>query len=91
MRLIDHFIAGGPAGPGARTGDVFDPNVGNVQARVALGDAAVLELAVQAAAAAQPRWAAVNPQRRARTGSAGAQHNEIAIAHGASNRQARSR
>ena len=66
MRLIDHFIAGGTAGPGSRTGDVFDPNVGSVQAQVALGDAAVLELAVQAAAAAQPRWAAVNPQRRAR-------------------------
>ena len=33
MRLIDHFIAGGTAGPGARTGDVFDPNVGTVQAK----------------------------------------------------------
>ena len=32
----------------------------------ALGDAAVLERAVQAALAAQPAWAATNPQRRAR-------------------------
>jgi malonate-semialdehyde dehydrogenase (acetylating)/methylmalonate-semialdehyde dehydrogenase len=31
-----------------------------------LGDAAVLERAVQAALAAQPAWAATNPQRRAR-------------------------
>jgi malonate-semialdehyde dehydrogenase (acetylating)/methylmalonate-semialdehyde dehydrogenase len=45
---------------------VFDPNNGGVQARVALGDAAVLERAVQAALAAQPAWAATNPQRRAR-------------------------
>ncbi len=65
MRQIDHFIGGG-AGPAIRFGDVFDPNSGAVQARVALGDAATLELAVQAALAAQPAWAATNPQRRAR-------------------------
>src|SRR3546814_18266892 len=33
---------------------------------VALGDAALLDRAVAAAKAAQPAWAAVNPQRRAR-------------------------
>ena len=67
MRFIDHFIAGGTAGLStARKGDVFDPNNGGVQAQVVLGDAAVLERAVQAAAAAQPAWAATNPQRRAR-------------------------
>jgi malonate-semialdehyde dehydrogenase (acetylating) / methylmalonate-semialdehyde dehydrogenase len=66
MRQIDHFIVGGGGTSSSRKGDVFDPNTGVVQAQVALGDAAVLERAVQAALAAQPAWAAVNPQRRAR-------------------------
>ena len=66
MRIIDHFLAGGPAGAPSRTGEVFDPNEGVVQAHVALGDAAVLDRAVAAAQAAQPAWAATNPQRRAR-------------------------
>ncbi len=65
MRTIDHFIAGGVS-PGGRSGDVFDPNTGAIQARVTLGDAAVLEAAVAAALRAQPGWAATNPQRRAR-------------------------
>ncbi len=67
MRLIDHYIAGGTGGTApARLGDVFNPSTGEVQAQVALGDAAVLERAVAAAAKAQPGWAATNPQRRAR-------------------------
>ncbi len=66
MRQIDHFIAGDTGGVASRFGDVMDPNNGGVQARVALGDAAVLERAVQAALAAQPAWAMTNPQRRAR-------------------------
>jgi malonate-semialdehyde dehydrogenase (acetylating) / methylmalonate-semialdehyde dehydrogenase len=65
MRQIDHFISGG-AGLTLRQGDVFDPNSGAVQARVSLGDAAVLQRAVDAALKAQPAWAATNPQRRAR-------------------------
>jgi len=65
MRQIDHHIVGG-AGGSSRKGDVFDPNNGGVQAAVALGDAALLDRAVAAAKAAQPAWAAVNPQRRAR-------------------------
>ncbi|MFM2410272.1 MAG: hypothetical protein RL481_1100, partial [Pseudomonadota bacterium] len=65
MRQIDHFIHGGS--PVAnRFSDVMDPNNGGVQARLALGDQAVLEAAVAAAQAAQPAWAATNPQRRAR-------------------------
>ncbi len=65
MRQIDHVIAGTvPAS--SRFGDIFDPNAGTIQARVPLGDAAVLETAVQAALKAQPGWAATNPQRRAR-------------------------
>ena len=66
MRQIDHFISGGAGVAGTRFGDIMDPNNGGVQAHVALGDAAVLERAVQAALAAQPAWAMTNPQRRAR-------------------------
>ena len=67
MRTIDHVIAGtAPAGNAPRTGAVFDPNTGRVQARVALGTAADLDRAVAAAQGAQPGWAATNPQRRAR-------------------------
>jgi len=66
MRQIDHFIAGGAAGGSARSHAIFDPNQGTVQAQVALGDAALLDKAVNAALAAQPEWAATNPQRRAR-------------------------
>ncbi|PCD03762.1 methylmalonate-semialdehyde dehydrogenase (CoA acylating) [Sphingomonas spermidinifaciens] len=67
MRIIDHFIAGAAGSGGAgRTGEVFDPNSGQVQAQVKLGSAAELEAAIAAARAAQPAWAATNPQRRAR-------------------------
>ena len=65
MRQIDHHIVGG-AGGSLRHSDIIDPNNGGVQAEVALGDAALLDRAVAAAKAAQPAWAAVNPQRRAR-------------------------
>jgi malonate-semialdehyde dehydrogenase (acetylating)/methylmalonate-semialdehyde dehydrogenase len=64
---IHHFIGGRTAsGASGRFGDVFDPNLGQVQARVALATIEEVDAAVQAAAAAQPAWAATNPQRRAR-------------------------
>jgi malonate-semialdehyde dehydrogenase (acetylating)/methylmalonate-semialdehyde dehydrogenase len=66
MRTIDHFVSGGGGAPATRFGDIFDPNSGGVQARVALGDRAVLDAAVVTAKAAQIGWAATNPQRRAR-------------------------
>ncbi|WP_336987218.1 CoA-acylating methylmalonate-semialdehyde dehydrogenase [Altererythrobacter aquiaggeris] len=70
MRQVNHFIAGGPgdtaAAAAARHHDIFDPNQGEVQARVPLGNAALLDRAVTAAKAAQPAWAATNPQKRAR-------------------------
>ena len=67
MRDIQHFVNGAAvAGQSGRFGDVFDPNTGEVQARVALADAGELDAAVRAAATAQVGWAATNPQRRAR-------------------------
>ncbi|RJF94012.1 CoA-acylating methylmalonate-semialdehyde dehydrogenase [Sphingomonas cavernae] len=66
MRQIAHKLATSLSVEGTRFGDVFDPNSGQIQARVALGDQAVLDAAVAAAQAAQPGWAATNPQRRAR-------------------------
>lgn len=67
MRDIQHFVSGA-AQPGVsgRFGDVFDPNTGEVQAKVALATAAEVDAAVQAALKAQGAWAATNPQRRAR-------------------------
>ena len=67
MRDIQHFVNGATvAGRSGRFGDVFDPNTGEIQARVALADAGELDAAVRAAATAQVGWAATNPQRRAR-------------------------
>jgi len=66
-RDIHHFINGKavPGGSG-RFSDVYDPNTGDVQAKVALASVKELDEAVAIAKAAQPDWAAVNPQRRAR-------------------------
>ncbi|MFN5084937.1 MAG: CoA-acylating methylmalonate-semialdehyde dehydrogenase [Novosphingobium sp.] len=67
MRQIDHFIAGGTGGlAAARKAPVYDPNSGEIQAEVTLGGQDALDRAVAAAQAAQPAWAATNPQRRAR-------------------------
>jgi malonate-semialdehyde dehydrogenase (acetylating)/methylmalonate-semialdehyde dehydrogenase len=67
MRDITHFINGkSVAGASGRFGDVYDPNTGQVQARVALATVAEVDDAVQKAAKAQMGWAATNPQRRAR-------------------------
>jgi malonate-semialdehyde dehydrogenase (acetylating)/methylmalonate-semialdehyde dehydrogenase len=67
MRDITHFIDGqSVAGTSGRFGDVYNPNTGEVQARVALATPAELDAAVQSALRAQQTWALVNPQRRAR-------------------------
>ncbi|MEM8827118.1 MAG: aldehyde dehydrogenase family protein, partial [Pseudomonadota bacterium] len=67
MRIIDHLIGGGhAAGEGTRRKDVFNPSTGEVQAEVRLGTKADLDAAVERAKAAQPAWAATNPQKRAR-------------------------
>src|SRR5580765_1630438 len=67
MREIGHFIGGKAVkGGSGRFGDVFDPNTGEVQAKVALAKHSEVEHAIANAHAAQPAWAATNPQRRAR-------------------------
>ena len=67
MREIGHFVGGKTIkGQSGRFGDVFNPNTGDVQARVALAGRAEVEHAIGVAQAAQPGWAATNPQRRAR-------------------------
>ncbi|MCC6304549.1 MAG: CoA-acylating methylmalonate-semialdehyde dehydrogenase [Rhodobacteraceae bacterium] len=67
MREIGHWIGGRRvAGASGRFAEVWNPATGEVQARVALASKAELDAAVAAAAAAQTKWAATNPQRRAR-------------------------
>jgi malonate-semialdehyde dehydrogenase (acetylating)/methylmalonate-semialdehyde dehydrogenase len=67
MREIGHFIGGKHVkGTSGRTADVFNPDTGEVRAKVALATAAEVAQAVANAEAAQPEWAATNPQRRAR-------------------------
>jgi len=67
MREIGHFIGGKQVkGTSGRTGDVFQPMTGDIIAKVALASKAELRGAVENAKAAQPAWAATNPQRRAR-------------------------
>ncbi|MFN4114238.1 MAG: CoA-acylating methylmalonate-semialdehyde dehydrogenase [Sphingomonadaceae bacterium] len=66
MRQIDHFIVGGAGGAASRKHSIWNPSTGEVQAEVALGDAGVLQRAVDAAKTVQPEWAATNPQKRAR-------------------------
>ncbi|HLH96075.1 MAG TPA: CoA-acylating methylmalonate-semialdehyde dehydrogenase [Xanthobacteraceae bacterium] len=67
MRTIGHFIAGKEvAGASGRAGDVYDPNTGEVQAKVAFASAAEVGHAIAVAEEAQVGWAATNPQRRAR-------------------------
>ncbi|HEX8233858.1 MAG TPA: CoA-acylating methylmalonate-semialdehyde dehydrogenase [Caulobacteraceae bacterium] len=67
MRDVDHFIDGKAVqGRSGRFSDIFNPNTGEVQARVQLATPEELDQAVQAAARTQQHWGLVNPQRRAR-------------------------
>jgi malonate-semialdehyde dehydrogenase (acetylating)/methylmalonate-semialdehyde dehydrogenase len=67
METMGHFIGGKHvAGTSGRTADVLQPMDGSVRGKVALASAAELRKAVENAKAAQPAWAATNPQRRVR-------------------------
>jgi malonate-semialdehyde dehydrogenase (acetylating)/methylmalonate-semialdehyde dehydrogenase len=67
MTELSHFIDGRRVpGRSGRFAEVFNPATGEVQATVPLASKAELDAAVASAKAAQPKWAATNPQRRAR-------------------------
>src|SRR5690349_16983697 len=67
MSDISHFINGKRVqNASGRSGDVFNPATGEKMRRVALGNAAEIDAAVQAAAKAFPGWAATPPLSRAR-------------------------
>ncbi|MGB0411872.1 MAG: CoA-acylating methylmalonate-semialdehyde dehydrogenase [Pikeienuella sp.] len=64
---LTHFIDGEHVkGTSGRFADVYNPATGEVQAKCPLANAAELQAAIDSAKAAQPAWAATNPQRRAR-------------------------
>ncbi len=67
MQELTHYMNGEHVkGTSGRFADVFNPATGEVQARAPLASTEELNKAVEIAQAAQPKWAAVNPQRRAR-------------------------
>ncbi len=67
MRNLTHFIGGKHIqGTSGRYGAVFDPMTGETQAKAPLASADEMRAAIDNAASAFPRWAAENPQKRAR-------------------------
>ncbi|MEO0905643.1 MAG: aldehyde dehydrogenase family protein, partial [Pseudomonadota bacterium] len=67
MQELTHYIGGAHVkGTSGRFADVYNPATGEAQAKVPLANADEMAKAVAIAAEAQPAWAAVNPQRRAR-------------------------
>jgi len=67
VRVVGHFIGGKHVeGKSGRKTDFYQPMTGEVIGQVALASKAELREAVENAKAAQPAWAATNPQRRAR-------------------------
>ena len=64
---LTHFIGGKHVkGTSGRFTDAYQPMTGDVISRVPLASRAEVRAAVENAKAAQPAWAATNPQRRAR-------------------------
>ena len=64
---LTHFIGGKHVkGTSGRFADAYWPMTGEVASRVPLASTKEVRAAVENAMAAQPAWAATNPQRRAR-------------------------
>ena len=64
---LTHFIGGKHVkGTSGRFTDAYQPMTGDVISKVPLASRAEMRAAVENAKAAQPAWAATNPQRRAR-------------------------
>ncbi|WP_454685413.1 CoA-acylating methylmalonate-semialdehyde dehydrogenase [Ancylobacter moscoviensis] len=67
MIVYGHFVSGRHVpGTSGRFAEGYQPMTGEVRSQVALASREEVRTAVLAAAAAQPGWAATNPQRRAR-------------------------
>ncbi|MFN4208101.1 CoA-acylating methylmalonate-semialdehyde dehydrogenase [Allorhizobium sp. NPDC080224] len=67
MYQVGHFIGGKHvAGTSGRKQPIYNPATGEVQGEVSLASADELNAAVENAKEAQAKWAATNPQRRAR-------------------------
>ena len=67
QELRHHFYNGRAVeGTSGRFGDIYNPNTGEIQARVAFASSSEVRAAVEAAQSAFPIWSAINPQRRAR-------------------------
>ncbi|MBE9476620.1 MAG: CoA-acylating methylmalonate-semialdehyde dehydrogenase, partial [Proteobacteria bacterium] len=67
MKELTHYINGAHVkGTSGRFADVYNPATGELQAKTPLASIAEMDNAIAIASAAQPAWAAVNPQRRAR-------------------------
>ena len=67
MQNLTHFVNGEHIeGTSGRFSDVFNPATGEVQAQCPLASTEEVNAIIAKAAEAQPAWAAVNPQRRAR-------------------------
>lgn len=67
MTAIGHYIDGNHIeASGSRSHDIYDPNTGAIQRKVALGTAGDLDKAVASAVRAQIEWSQTNPQRRSR-------------------------
>jgi len=67
MEQITHYVNGERVeGESGRYTDVYNPATGEVQAQCPLASKSEVDAIIAKAQAAQPAWAAVNPQRRAR-------------------------
>ena len=67
MEQITHYVNGERIeGESGRYTDVYNPATGEVQAHCPLASKSEVDAIIAKAQAAQPAWAAVNPQRRAR-------------------------
>jgi len=67
MKELSHFIGGRQVkGGSGRVAEIYEPMTGTVTTLAPLASKAEVRLAIENSIAAQPRWAATNPQRRAR-------------------------
>ena len=67
MTELTHYVNGAHvAGTSGRFTEIFNPATGEVQAKVPLATKEEMDAIIEKAAEAQVKWAATNPQRRAR-------------------------